>query len=193
MADKHRVALVTGGMGGLGEAICLKMAALGYTVVTTYSPGNTKAAEWLSSMKQQGYEFKRLPVRRRGLGVGRRLRQEGRGGSGTRRRARQQRGHHARHDVQEDGQGELGRGDEDQPRLLLQHDEAGGRRDGRPRLGPHHQHLVGERAEGRVRPDQLLGGQGRHARLHQGARRSSTRARASRPTPSLPATSERRW
>ena len=32
--DKHRVALVTGGMGGLGEAICIKLAALGYTVVT---------------------------------------------------------------------------------------------------------------------------------------------------------------
>ena len=48
--DKHRVALVTGGMGGLGEAICIKLAALGYTVVTTYSPGNTKAAEWLDTM-----------------------------------------------------------------------------------------------------------------------------------------------
>jgi acetoacetyl-CoA reductase len=31
-------------MGGLGEAICIKMAALGYKVVTTYSPGNAKAA-----------------------------------------------------------------------------------------------------------------------------------------------------
>ena len=37
-----RVALVTGGMGGLGEAICIKLAALGYKVVTTHSPGNTK-------------------------------------------------------------------------------------------------------------------------------------------------------
>ena len=42
-----RVALVTGGMGGLGEAICIKLAALGYKVVTTHSPGNTKAKEWL--------------------------------------------------------------------------------------------------------------------------------------------------
>ncbi|OWW21633.1 beta-ketoacyl-ACP reductase [Noviherbaspirillum denitrificans] len=56
-----RVALVTGGMGGLGEAICIKMAALGYQVVTTYSPGNTKAAEWLSSMEQQGYKFRAYP------------------------------------------------------------------------------------------------------------------------------------
>ena len=57
MATKSRVALVTGGMGGLGEAICLKLAALGYTVVTTHSPGNTKAPEWLAAMKQQGYNF----------------------------------------------------------------------------------------------------------------------------------------
>ncbi|HEY2816940.1 MAG TPA: beta-ketoacyl-ACP reductase [Casimicrobiaceae bacterium] len=53
-----RVALVTGGMGGLGEAICIKLAALGYKVITTYSPGNTKAQEWLDSMGKQGYEFR---------------------------------------------------------------------------------------------------------------------------------------
>ena len=39
-----RVALVTGGMGGLGEAVCVKLAALGYKVVTTYSPGNAKVS-----------------------------------------------------------------------------------------------------------------------------------------------------
>ena len=52
-----RIALITGGMGGLGEAICIKMAALGYRVVTTYSPGNTKASEWLQEMERQGYKF----------------------------------------------------------------------------------------------------------------------------------------
>ncbi|KFI05176.1 beta-ketoacyl-ACP reductase [Massilia sp. BSC265] len=56
-----RVALVTGGMGGLGEAVCIKLAALGYKVVTTYSPGNTKAESWLSQMKEQGYDFKAYP------------------------------------------------------------------------------------------------------------------------------------
>jgi acetoacetyl-CoA reductase len=56
-----RIALVTGGMGGLGEAICTKLAALGYTVVTTHSPGNTKAAEWLQSMKSQGFAFHAYP------------------------------------------------------------------------------------------------------------------------------------
>lgn len=53
-----RVALVTGGMGGLGEAICIKLAALGYKVVTTHSPGNKNAADWLRSMNDMGYGFK---------------------------------------------------------------------------------------------------------------------------------------
>lgn len=53
-----RVALVTGGMGGLGEAVCIKLAALGYQVVTTFSPGNTKADTWLGAMREQGYNFK---------------------------------------------------------------------------------------------------------------------------------------
>jgi len=57
MASTKRTALVTGGMGGLGEAICFKLAALGYNVVTTSSPGNTKAQEWLQAMKQQGFNF----------------------------------------------------------------------------------------------------------------------------------------
>jgi acetoacetyl-CoA reductase len=53
-----RVALVTGGMGGLGEAVCIKLAALGYNVVTTYSPGSNKVEGWLASTRQMGYEFK---------------------------------------------------------------------------------------------------------------------------------------
>ena len=56
-----RVALVTGGMGGLGEAVCFKLAALGYTVVTTYSPGNPKVEGWLASTRDQGYNFRAYP------------------------------------------------------------------------------------------------------------------------------------
>ena len=57
----QRVALVTGGMGGLGEAICIKLAALGYKVVTTFSPSNTKAQDWLQAMNNMGYGFKAYP------------------------------------------------------------------------------------------------------------------------------------
>ncbi|MDE3010212.1 MAG: acetoacetyl-CoA reductase [Pseudomonadota bacterium] len=52
-----RTVLVTGGMGGLGESICTKLADLGYEVITTHSPGNTKAPGWLAEMKARGYDF----------------------------------------------------------------------------------------------------------------------------------------
>jgi acetoacetyl-CoA reductase len=44
-------------MGGLGEAICIKLAALGYTVVATHSPTNAKSQRWLRDMRERGYAF----------------------------------------------------------------------------------------------------------------------------------------
>jgi len=57
-----RVALVTGGMGGIGEAICARLAKDGYKVATTYSPSNTRYAEWTQHMKNQGYDIKSYPA-----------------------------------------------------------------------------------------------------------------------------------
>ena len=54
-----RVALVTGGTGGIGSAICRELAGLGHTVVASYFPPEKEAAEaW--QKKLSGPE----PVRR---------------------------------------------------------------------------------------------------------------------------------
>ena len=58
---KGRVALITGGMGGLGETIATKMVDAGYKVVVTYSPSNTKHAEWVQGMKGKGYDILAVP------------------------------------------------------------------------------------------------------------------------------------
>lgn len=55
--EDRRVALVTGGMGGLGEAICRKLYTAGCRVVTTYSPGNDHASTWLDEQKREGFDF----------------------------------------------------------------------------------------------------------------------------------------
>ena len=61
MTTTKRIALVTGGMGGLGEAICIKLAKLGDTVATTYSPRNTMSHQWLTSMRERDYRFYAYP------------------------------------------------------------------------------------------------------------------------------------
>lgn len=58
----QRVAVVTGGMGGLGEAICIKLAEMNYRVVATYSRANRKSGEWLAAMKKQGRHFAAVEV-----------------------------------------------------------------------------------------------------------------------------------
>lgn len=52
-----RLAVITGGMGGLGETISAKMADAGYRVAVTYSPSNKGADKWLEEMKRRGYSF----------------------------------------------------------------------------------------------------------------------------------------
>jgi acetoacetyl-CoA reductase len=58
----QRVALVTGGMGGLGTAICRRLHDAGFKVAATYSPHNTTPEAWLSAERDEGYRFKAYKV-----------------------------------------------------------------------------------------------------------------------------------
>ena len=50
-----RVALVTGGTGGIGTAICKKLADMGHKVATNYR-NEEKTLAWQQQMREQGYE-----------------------------------------------------------------------------------------------------------------------------------------
>jgi acetoacetyl-CoA reductase len=50
-----RIAFVSGGMGGIGTAICTRLAAAGHTVVAGCLPGYERKAEWLDGMRRQGF------------------------------------------------------------------------------------------------------------------------------------------
>lgn len=58
----RKVALVTGGMGGIGEAISIRLHDVGHAVVVTYSPSNTGADDWLARMEASGRKFRAYPV-----------------------------------------------------------------------------------------------------------------------------------
>jgi acetoacetyl-CoA reductase len=55
-----RVALVTGGTGGIGSAICERLAARGHKVVTNYRDEN-RARTWQQQMKSRGHAVDIVP------------------------------------------------------------------------------------------------------------------------------------
>jgi acetoacetyl-CoA reductase len=55
-----KIALVTGGTGGIGTATCKRLSDMGATAVSTYI-GEDKAREWQAQMKEQGYDIAIYP------------------------------------------------------------------------------------------------------------------------------------
>jgi len=60
--SEQRVALVTGGMGGLGTAICRRLHDAGFMVAASYSPENQSPQGWLAAARDDGYNFKAYKV-----------------------------------------------------------------------------------------------------------------------------------
>jgi acetoacetyl-CoA reductase len=49
-----KIALITGGTGGIGSAICRKLSKDGFKVIATYITNGDKLNEWLKNMNQNG-------------------------------------------------------------------------------------------------------------------------------------------
>ena len=54
-AVPKRVAFVSGGMGGIGTAICRRLGAAGHTIVAGCLPGYDRKDEWLGAMRKDGW------------------------------------------------------------------------------------------------------------------------------------------
>src|SRR5256885_14604643 len=50
-----RIVFVSGGMGGIGTAICRRLGQTGHTVIAGCLPGYDKKDDWLSGMRNEGY------------------------------------------------------------------------------------------------------------------------------------------
>src|SRR3990167_5583017 len=53
-----KIALVTGGMGGLGVEMCKALANSGHMVIATYSGNEEKRKEFAAKTKVDGFAFK---------------------------------------------------------------------------------------------------------------------------------------
>lgn len=52
-----KIAFVTGGMGGIGTAICQRLAKDGFIVVAGCGPDSPIRTQWLQQQKQAGFDF----------------------------------------------------------------------------------------------------------------------------------------
>src|SRR5258707_11118906 len=52
-----RIAYVTGGMGGIGTAICRRLCKAGHTVIAGCGPGSPRKDRWLAEMRAEGWNI----------------------------------------------------------------------------------------------------------------------------------------
>lgn len=54
--SKQRIAYVTGGMGGIGTAICKRLCGDGFKVIAGCGPGSARKSQWIADMRAQGFD-----------------------------------------------------------------------------------------------------------------------------------------
>ena len=149
MPAEQRTALVTGGSGGLGEAIARALHDAGHTVLIVHSPGNASIGAWLKTQTPAKVTTSSPPTARMWPTMP--PARVGRPHSNRRsphRHSGQQRGHHARCYVPQAELRRLGCGPARQSRLRFQRHPAIHRRHARTRLGQDRQHLLHQRLQG---------------------------------------------
>jgi acetoacetyl-CoA reductase len=52
----QRIAYVTGGMGGIGTAICKRLSTAGFRVIAGCGPNSSRKNQWLAEMRALGHE-----------------------------------------------------------------------------------------------------------------------------------------
>jgi acetoacetyl-CoA reductase len=57
MESRSRIALVTGGMGGIGTAISQRLYKEGFKVIVGCSSDSSRKNDWAASQREAGYEF----------------------------------------------------------------------------------------------------------------------------------------
>ena len=60
-----KYALVTGGSRGIGQAVCLKLAEMGYHILINYQSNDTEAEATLQQIREQGSDGERSSHTRR--------------------------------------------------------------------------------------------------------------------------------
>ena len=56
-SNSTRIALVTGGMGGIGTAISQRLHQDGFTVVVSCGPYSSRKASWMAKQLEAGFHF----------------------------------------------------------------------------------------------------------------------------------------
>ncbi len=159
-----RVAIVTGGTRGIGEAISVALRDQGMKVAANYAGNDERAREFSERTGIPAFKWDVSDYDACQKGVAQVEAEVGPvdvlvNNAGITRDA-----HHEAHGPPE----VAGGASTYEPRRLLQHGQGRlGRHDG-PRIRPHRQHRLDQRTGRPVRPGQLCRRQVRHPRLHQG-------------------------